>query len=109
MKEREESGTTLGLVTSGSLVTSTMLMQVGKSFPEALKIFLLMPHMSGLGYWTRISLFRTIVFHSPRTRGVAHFPEHIATLYLNKMEVLLGRKKGGNDRLISFVSFGEVS
>lgn len=39
-KEREESRIALRLVTSRSPVTSTMLMPVGRSFPEALNIFL---------------------------------------------------------------------
>lgn len=99
VKEREESRVILRLVASRFLMTSMMLMQVRK-FPGALNIFLLMSHRSGLGYWIMeigFPLFRTIKFHCPRPRGVAHLPEHIAGPYLNKMEVPLGRKNRESD------------
>lgn len=90
-----KAGITVRLVAS----ISEMLMQVEK-FPRALNVFLLMPHRSGLGYWTMeigFPLFRTIRIHCPWARRVAHLPEHIAGPYLNKMEVVLGRKKRGSD------------
>jgi len=90
-----KAGITVRLVAS----ISEMLMQVEK-FPRALNVFLLMPHRSGLGYWTMeigFPLFRTIRIHCSWARRVAHLPEHTAGPYLNKMEVVLGRKKRGSD------------
>lgn len=93
-----KAGITVRLVASRVLMTSEMLMRVEK-LPRALSVFLLMPHRSGLGYWTMeigFPLFRTFRIHCPRARGVAHLPEHIAGPYLNKMEVVLGRRKRGS-------------
>lgn len=93
-----KAGITVRLVALRFLMTSEMLMRVEK-LPRALNVFLLMPHRSGLGYWTMeigFPLFRTIRIHCPRPRGVAHLPEHIAGPYLNKVEVVLGRRKRGS-------------